>query len=412
MYLLWSCTHVNQWKNVSFVKLHRVGSGTMHNVLVQFAINHCAFVAIANCKYFQVFPQQVSKNMLFPPPQHPNFTGYNMFIDHAVFNRTRSDKFLPSDVVYITQIRHPYTHSFSVFDHYSKKLYPIRAVAPNYEQLLRNVMISNYERTLKLSNSCPHNKKFSVSRNFMALELGYEKQTHPNETEFLKHLHNINSQLHHVSILERLPESLVLLRRKLCWHTKDLLHIRMHQTNSGSQAKNLSDNLATFHKQWDSLDYVLYDFFLKRHEREVAAQDETFEDEVKQLMEDQNSFAAFCATICNLTSVLNENYTERIRTVLATNFTFPSTQFYTAFNVSYQDCVFLQLEEKDAKKSLFFNMNPSICKKESIFQTEMWLLKKRLALDCDTNTHVIPGLTAGAIQFVLKGEQCRKRYGA
>ena len=72
------------------------------------------------------------------------------------------------------------------------------------------------------------------------------------------------------SILERLPESLVLLRRKLCWHTKDLLHIRIHQTNSGSQAKNLSDNLATFHKQWDSLDYMLYDFFLKRHEREVT----------------------------------------------------------------------------------------------------------------------------------------------
>ena len=222
-------------KNVSFVKLHRVGSGTMHNVLVRFAINHCAFVAIANCKYFQVFPQQVSKKMLFPPPQYPSFTSYNMFIDHAVFSRRRSDKFLPPDVVYITQIRHPYTHSFSVFDHYSKRLYPIRAVAPNYEQLLRSVMIRNYERTLKLSNSCPHNKRFSVSRNFMALELGYKKQTHPNETEFLKHLHNINSQLHHVSILERLPESSVVLRRKLCWHTKDLLHIRMHQTNSGSQ---------------------------------------------------------------------------------------------------------------------------------------------------------------------------------
>ena len=387
-------------KNVSFIKLHRVGSGTMHNMLVRFALRHDAFVAIADCKYYQVFPLQVSETMLYPQPQHPNFTGYNMFIDHVVFNRTGSDKFLPPDVVYISQIRHPYPHSFSVYNRYRAN----GGLKVPYNEFLHNS--TNYEKPVLLHSSCPHKKKISISRNFMSLELGYPKQSQQNKTDFLRYLHNLDTQLHHVSILEKLTESLVLLRRKMCWHSKDILYLKLsyHKTRIGSKAEKYSDALSTKHKKWDSLDYMLYDFFLKRHEREVSEQDETFQGEVQQMLHDQKIFAAFCTTICNVTTHIHKSDTKRIQNVLATNVTFPTTQFYDAYEVSYQDCVFLQLEEKHAKKSLFFQMNPSACSSNRD-------LAMKLKLNCDTKKHVIPGLTVDTIEFLFHAKQCSKYYG-
>ena len=394
----WNCPI----KNVSYIKLHRVGSGTMHNMLVKFAIAREAFVAIADCIDYQVFPQQVAENMLFPPPQHPNFTGYNMFIDHAVFNRTRTDTFLPADVVYISQIRHPYPHSFSVYDSWNKWT---KYQSPrSYETFLHNP--SKYEKLVTPHNSCPNNKTISISRNFMALEFGYPKQTENNKTDFLAFLSDLDAQLYHVSILERLQESLVLLRRKLCWHSKDILRVMLsyHQTGSGSLAERHDDSLSALHKDWDSLDYILYDYFLRRHEREVAEQDKTFKDEVKQVIQDQESFSAFCATICERVSDIHDKYdVQRIQNVLALNFTFHTTQFYEAYNVSYQDCVFLQLTERNAKRSMFFHMNPTACTKNRALAT-------KLQLNCNTWQHVIPGLTVDDIRFMFSVNQCRKYF--
>ena len=103
--------------NVSFIKIHRTGSGTFHNILVNFAIKHNAFVALGDCKWYQVFPYQLSNDLLLPSPRHLSFTGYNMFFDHVLFNRTASDQMLPSSTVYIAQIRHPFKHAFSVYKH-------------------------------------------------------------------------------------------------------------------------------------------------------------------------------------------------------------------------------------------------------------------------------------------------------
>ena len=107
-------------KDICFIKLHRSGSGTFHNILVRFAINHDAFVALAHAVRYSVFPNQISRHVLLPEPTHPNFTGYNMFIDHALFNKSASDAILSKDVLYITQTREPLWHgraSYEKFNH-------------------------------------------------------------------------------------------------------------------------------------------------------------------------------------------------------------------------------------------------------------------------------------------------------
>ena len=102
----------------SYIKLHRVGSGTMHNVLIRFALRHNKFIALADCPYFQIFPNQASVKYLLPPPTNPGYHGYDMLIDHAIYNKSATQAFLPPDTVYISQIRHPFGNGFSVYEHF------------------------------------------------------------------------------------------------------------------------------------------------------------------------------------------------------------------------------------------------------------------------------------------------------
>ena len=209
--------------NLSFVKIHRCGSGTFHNTLVNFAIKHNAFVALAYCKWYELFPYQLSSDLLLPSPQHPAFRGYNMFIDHAIFNHTASNQVLPSSVVYITQIRHPFTQAFSAY----RKLAGSKL---GYSKFLSDPI--TYEKSIQTGGLCPNAKtprmKISPSRNVMAQELGYTKTSENNVSDFEVYLKKLDSELLHVSILEELPESLVLLRHKLCWKFQDVLHLRLH----------------------------------------------------------------------------------------------------------------------------------------------------------------------------------------
>ena len=389
--------------NVSFIKIHRCGSGTFHNTLLNFAVRHNAALAFGNCNYYEVFPNQLSPKLLHPPPN--NFTGYNMFIDHAIYNRTATERVLPKDTVYITQIRHPFRHALSAYTFMMGNQGP----HVNYATFLEDP--EEHQRYIRFGGPCRHLSKpqmmFDPSRNVMALELGYTNQADSNLTRFRTFLHQLDKELTHVSILEELPESLVLLKRKMCWSHHDILHLRLHSTG-GKMTKNstLLAEQQRAHERWSSLDYALYEFFLSRHKAEVSRQSADFLLEVEEHKRVQANFTEFCSTICDQLAALNISETQvidqtiaQVRKVLATTKTFQQTQFYETFSVSYKDCVMHILDELESKKVLIYQM----------YQDSCYGGGHRLpALQCDTNQHVMPGVRFSAIRQLFQVKSCSR----
>ena len=380
-------------KNFSFLKLHRVGSGSFHNILVRFAMNHNAFVGLANCVNYQVFPLQVSTDLFLPDPQHPGFTGYNMFIDHVLFNKSASDAFLPKDVVYFTQIRHPFDEAYSVYEHFwaGRRHVPYDLFLTNPEQ---------YETPVNILWPCGQTPNISVSRNVMSLELGYTDQSSKDIDKFHRYLQQLDHDLLHVSILEELPQSMILLRQKMCWEFKDLLQLRLHK--SSSESLHMSDLLTKqkkAHKAWSPLDYELYSFFLRRHLEKVARQPPSFLEEVEEFVKVQERFSHFCSHICDAFAGVDPSDVMRIRSIFSTHIIFPKTKFYETFTTNYQDCAMLQLGELIVKKALKYHMNPGICNTNRD-------LAHILHLSCDTENHVIPGLISRDINDLLDRERC------
>jgi len=69
-----------------------------------------------------------------------------------------------------------------------------------------------------------------VTRNFQAFTLGYKNAFDNNVTDFTEYLHRLDSELYFVSVLKMNDESSILLKRKVCWHIRDVLHIHTHKS--------------------------------------------------------------------------------------------------------------------------------------------------------------------------------------
>ena len=378
--------------NLSFIKIHHTGSETFHNALVNFAIKHNAFVALGDCKWYQVFPYQLSNGLLLPSPRQPAFNGYNMFFDHVLFNRTASDQVLPSGTVYITQIRHPFSHAFSAYEHMGH----IFKLEKSYAEFLSSP--AKYEQYIRFGGNCRNATQrpmeISPSRNVMALELGYTNQAENNISTFQLYLRKLDSELLHVSILEDLPVSMVLLKHKLCWKFQDILHL-LHKIRHVPFNSTLLEKQEKIHREWNSLDYALYEFFLERHKREVAAQPPAFHREVAEYIRVQETFTQFCGTLRDALARTGSKNITQIRHIMASRITFPSTEFYDTFHVSLHDCAMHMLREVTAKKVLLYHMHHHSCRKNPE-------VTDYVKVDCDVSQHVIPGLSAYDMNYLFK----------
>ena len=60
-------------------------------------------------------------------------------------------------------------------------------------------------------------------------------------------------------------DSLILLKHALCWEYEDLISLKL---NSAHQKSQISDGARSIMKSWLWPDYILYDYFFKKFEKE------------------------------------------------------------------------------------------------------------------------------------------------
>lgn len=80
-----------------------------------------------------------------------------------------------------------------------------------------------------------------------------------------------------VLIYEYIDESLVLLKRRLCWEFDDILYLNFHHANQNTwNKKNMSSELKEKILQWNQADTQLYDFFNRSLWREIHYEGKEF----------------------------------------------------------------------------------------------------------------------------------------
>ena len=197
-----------------------------------------------------------------------------------------------------------------------------------------------------------------MSRNLMAFNLGFSTGF-PQGSPDLSHdsqaiddlLKEIEQDFLLVLIMEYIDESLVLLKRFMCWRLSDILY---QKRNSGKYTKTETINVENYniYKNWSNVDFRLYDHFSKVFWKKVYAQGPDFMVEVAHFKQTNSQVMGFCDNRMNSTQTI---------------FTVEESKWNEKFIITFADCELFQkqltkeIKEKyDGKFSNLMQVKPKL----------------------------------------------------
>jgi hypothetical protein len=141
-----------------------------------------------------------------------------------------------------------------------------------------------------------------------------------SENSLEQYLLRLNSEFTLVIILEKLDESLILLKRLFRWSIYDVIYAAKKTRHregihlNASQIKHL--------EYTNKLEYAIYNFFNKELERKIRNAGDNFSQEVAQFKDILSQTDAFCLTPNNTVPF----------------YTFPASRWDDSFSITTTDC--------------------------------------------------------------------------
>lgn len=175
--------------------------------------------------------------------------------------------FFPKDQTrYITILREPVHHFESVFDFM------------DFETLLKlygdpNPLASFLRNPKSFHELWPFRRtELSLIRNPLFFDLGLQFKYYQNLTAVEKYIQFLEYEFDLVMITEYFDESLVLLKRLLCWEIEDVLFFKMNERQGKEKQTALSEEVKANIKRWNAADVLLYNHFNNTFWKKVSAE--------------------------------------------------------------------------------------------------------------------------------------------
>ena len=271
-----TCTEA---KHLYFLKNHKAGSTTIQNLFSRFAMKHRLNVLTpinrSDTYPLRTFDQYLPK----PPPSGLKDGKYDVYCEHSIYNEHYLLTKLQKDSMNIAILREPMSHLLSILNYISfyNKTHLQNTNNP-VETFLQNPKMYGTRRLRE------------ITQNHLALEFGYNERL-DSLKEFLPYIESRFLVL----IMERLPESMILHKRTLCWSMKDVFYL--HAKERVYAKPTVNKTLVSLHKLWSPLDYSFYAHFDKIMTQSIADQDNNFEQEVALFNKFLERSSDFCRDI-------------------------------------------------------------------------------------------------------------------
>jgi len=265
-----------------YIKMIKCASTTVSGMFRRFGLQRrLSFVLPPKGRIYVGWPYQVDDTLYRPSK---STSGFDIFCDHTVYNRTKFSELMGRDTVYITSLREPFSQVKSMLNYYNVlniSRVPL-SVSDRFTRFMVN--IEKYEAMYKspeasLTRYCVPDG-FSMTRNLMSFNLGFPTGGFRSAAEDLAHDDNLvrqwlaalDSEFSLVIITEHFYESMVLFRRQMCWNLTDILLLEAGNAGSYEYKKKESPKLVKLYRRWSSVDYQLYHHFNDSLWKKIAEQ--------------------------------------------------------------------------------------------------------------------------------------------
>ena len=263
-------------RNIYFAKTHKTGGTTVCNILCRFGI---------------------SRNLRFALPEMVGFdkgavkpNSINILTHHMAFDPEVQDCMMGKGTAYVTILREPLQQFISSTIYYGHITGLVNITGNSTEEKLVNFM-RNDDRS--------HGRNYV--RNQMSRDLGFV--TIMGVSRFKEKLKRLQSRFRTVMLLEYFYESLILLRRDLCWNFKDIVFVPVQPSYNIFPKEQFPVNLAWFneshrvlHREFSRQDHMLYDHFHQVFLERVHSAGPEFRAEVAYFKELNTIILKYCSS--------------------------------------------------------------------------------------------------------------------
>ncbi|XP_066301720.1 galactose-3-O-sulfotransferase 2-like [Branchiostoma lanceolatum] len=325
--------------NFVFAKVHKCGSTTIQSIFFHYGYSHKLIVALP--RHFRKAwigkPHSITSKSYIPTPGGKQ---WNIFNHHQVYDKDMFLKLMPPDTNFVTILRQPISRLSSAFNYFSLHRYFTNMV--NVSVKIRRSPIQTF-----LSDPWYWEKRFHPVRsaygglndlgciqNCMAQDLGMEKSQYNNPDAVKRYIENLDKDFTTVMILEKLEESLVLLKRRMCWSLQDIIFWEKKKFKKrpyvvkvedvrfrGSALKtDFTEKMRHNYETYSNIDFKIYSFFFEKLVKDIDEEGQNFLEEVEHFKNVLGKVASYCKstrkpkqawfkeTKWNTRFSINENY--------------------------------------------------------------------------------------------------------
>lgn len=365
-------------KYIVFIKVHKTGSTSIMNILQRYGLarNLTFILPLENNYLGKHTTLELSPRILVPPENK----AINILCNHVVYNRSAFRTALTgrrivhentenetkgscnqnlvmsgesrkdnrcgsrintnrttidiSDYTLFTMIRRPLSQVLSAVYYY--KLFPKVATRDLMEAILKTPTL------------------FTTNR--MSFDLGLPPSQFYSPTKVQEFITSIDADFHLVLLMEYFDESMVLLRRRLCWKTNDILYIKRNSGEDRPRIRVTSEQQERFRREQAPADSALYDYFRPRFWSAIRTEGSDFFDEVHHyrsllsLVQDYCSYikyqqfdsdpvrgTAFIGDSLNQTRRIVDNNENQLRIA--------ASRWHSEFSIGSEECNIMTMEE-------------------------------------------------------------------
>ncbi|EDO43829.1 predicted protein, partial [Nematostella vectensis] len=268
---------------IIFLKTHKTGSSTITNILNRFGDKNNLLFALPKYGYSLRWPAKFQVSHMAPLPIQPH-----ILANHARNNPlTLYEVFPKTSWKYITILRNPVMQYESLF-HFFKFSQLLKVNGHPKEALS---MFLQSPRSYKPSN---HHTITHLVRNPMLFDLGFEKEYFDNTTALHAYIDFLNREFDLVLIMDYWDESMVLLKRRLCWELDDVIYLKLNSRVNEDKRGNMSESTKQNILRWNHGDAMLFEFFNKLFWANVRAEGPEFYNDLEELQKKKKDVLNRC----------------------------------------------------------------------------------------------------------------------
>ncbi|ESO83109.1 hypothetical protein LOTGIDRAFT_169752 [Lottia gigantea] len=309
-------------KDIAFLKVHKCGSTTVSNILQRFGLrNNLNFVLPnkADGKQFWVLGRVdnlKSTDIIGLPPGEV----YNILSVDTIFDSKAYRKLIPNNAFLLAIVREPVDRFIS------KDFYEHRG-----EELVKRYGDDPYVYA-HLTNNSTEEVSAILS---MSLDFGLSHLQRYKDDKIAQTLSHVDREFDFVMVMEQFDESLVLLKRKLCWETKDIVYIIRNVHFWDARAFALGPKHRQTIANIQKADVRIYEHFRRKLEKEILASGLEFSNEVHNFKIILRLVMDFCT----------HSYGPEVLTI-------PQSTWNEEFTIDREECELMELSEFPLVKML------------------------------------------------------------